>query len=151
MLLGFVFCGVRTAFAQQPASKPDSLTIKSPFKSTESRNNQLKQGYLEADPPGLVKIIEYDPVKNQYILYQKVGNFDFRPPKYLTFAEYLVMKQREDTRVYFKQQADNYAYQSQQEGFIPQIKVRSHTFEQMFGSSDITIRPQGSAEMILAG
>ncbi len=75
----------------------------------------------------------------------------YRPPEYLTFAEYLELRQRENIRVYFKQLADTYAYQSQQEGFIPQIKVRSHTFEQMFGSSDITIRPQGSAEMIMAG
>ncbi|MFB9842215.1 cell surface protein SprA [Mucilaginibacter ginsenosidivorans] len=151
MLLIYAFCGIRTAFAQQPASKPDSLTIRAPFTNTESRNNQLKQGYLQPDPPGLVKTIEYDPVKNQYVLYQRVGSFDYRPPKYLTFSEYLLLKQREGTRVYFKQQADSYAYQSQQEGFIPQIKIRSHTFEQMFGSSDITIRPQGSAEMIMAG
>ena len=32
-----------------------------------------------------------------------------------------------------------------------QINVRSHTFEQIFGSSVISIRPQGSAEMIMAG
>ena len=34
---------------------------------------------------------------------------------------------------------------------FPQIKVRSHTFEQIFGSDIIDIRPQGSAEMIFAG
>ena len=143
-------CGFRNVFAQQPG-KTDTLTIKAPIKTTESRNSQLKEGFLLPDPPNLVKYVEYDPATNQYILYQMVGNLQYRPPQYLTFAEYLSLKQREDIRVYFKQLADNYAYQSQQAGFIPQIKVRSHTFEQMFGSSDITIRPQGSAEMIMAG
>ena len=73
------------------------------------------------DPPNLVKSIVYDPVTNQYILYQMVGNYMYRPPEYLTFAEYLELRQRENIRVYFKQLADTYAYQSQQEGFIPQI------------------------------
>jgi len=112
---------------------------------------QLQQGVLLPDPPNLVKTIEYDAATSQYVLYERVGNFNYRPPRYLTFAEYLALKQRQDQKIYFRQQADNYAYQSQQEGFIPQIKIRSRTFEQMFGSQNITIRPQGSAEMIMSG
>ena len=75
----------------------------------------------------------------------------YHPPRYLTVSEYLYLKQKEDERLYYKQLADNYGYQSQQPGFIPSINVRSHTFEQIFGSSVIAIRPQGSAEMIMAG
>ena len=75
----------------------------------------------------------------------------YRPPQYLTFMEYLRMQQNINQRTYFKQLSDNYAYQSQQPGFIPQIQVRSRTFEQIFGSNTIDIRPQGSAEMIFAG
>lgn len=144
------FCGVRKAFAQQPG-KTDSLTIKAPFDSKESRSNQLKQGLLLPDPPNLVRTIVYDPSTNQYVLYETVGSFQYRPPRYLTFSEYLQLRQRATERVNFQKQADNYAYQSQQEGFIPPIQVRSRTFQQIFGSSDITIRPQGSAEMIMAG
>lgn len=150
-MLSFLFCGIGTALAQQPGSAPDTLTIKAPFNGKESRANQLREGYMLPDPPNLIKTVEYDPKTNQYILYERVGSFLYRPPRYLTFDEYLQLVQRQNARVYFQQQADNYAYQSQQEGFIPQIKVRSHTFEQMFGSSNITIRPQGSAEMIMAG
>ena len=106
---------------------------------------------MSPDPPNLVKTVVYNPATNQYILYQTVGGFDYRPPQYLTFAQYLQLRQKAGERIYFQQLADNYAYQSQQEGFIPSIKVRSRTFEQMFGSSDITIRPQGSAEMIMSG
>jgi cell surface protein SprA len=151
-LLISAFCGLGNAFAQQQSGlKKDSLIIKAPFNSTESRNNQLREGILEADPPNLVRTFEYNAATNQYILYERVGNYLYRPPRYLTFTEYLQLKEREDQRLYFKQLADNYAYQSQQQGFIPSINVRSHTFEQIFGSSNITIRPQGSAEMIMAG
>ncbi|MBS1532937.1 MAG: cell surface protein SprA, partial [Bacteroidetes bacterium] len=147
MLLICAFCGIQGAYAQ----KTDSLSVKTPLNTKETRNNQLKKGELLPDPPNLVKTVVYNPATNQYILYQKVGGFDYRPPQYLTFAEYLQLRQRAGERVYFQQLSDNYAYDSQQPGFIPQIKVRSRTFEQMFGSSDITIRPQGSAEMIMAG
>ncbi|HVV54955.1 MAG TPA: cell surface protein SprA, partial [Mucilaginibacter sp.] len=144
-------CGLGKAFAQQPGASKDTVTITKPFNGSVSRGLQMRQGDILPDPPNLVRTIVYDPATNQYILYEKVGDFLYRPPRYLTFSEYLEMMQRQNERVYFQQLSDNYAYQSQQPGFIPRIKVRSHTFEQMFGSSDITIRPQGSAEMIMAG
>ncbi len=149
LMLAFALCGATFSFAQtQPR---DSLTVKVPIKLYDSRNLMLRKGYLDPDPPGLVTTIEYNAATNQYVLIQRLGNLIYRPPVYLTFAEYLQLQQNINQRSYFKQLSDNYAYQSQQPGFIPQLQVRSHTFEQMFGSNTIDIRPQGSAEMIFAG
>ncbi|AMR34418.1 cell surface protein SprA [Mucilaginibacter sp. PAMC 26640] len=120
-------------------------------KLTQTRNQLARQGIFDFDPPGLVRTIEYDAATNKYVLYERVGNLLYRPPLYLTFDEYLKLQQKGVQREYYRQLADNYAYDSQQPGFIPQIKVRSKTFEQIFGSSNINIRPQGSAEVILAG
>ncbi|WP_462264360.1 T9SS outer membrane translocon Sov/SprA [Mucilaginibacter sp.] len=147
------FCGIRYAFAQKsrPGRNPDSVTVTIPYKGSESRNAQLRKGFLEPDPPNLVRTIQYDAVTNRYILTEKVGNLLYRPVRYLTFDEYLHLTNRQNQRAYYQQLSDNYNYQSQQPGFIPQIKVRSRTFEQIFGSSTIDIRPQGSAQMILAG
>jgi len=114
------FCGLGNAFGQQqPGPKKDSLIIKAPYNGTESRNNQLLQGILEPDPPNLVRSFEYNAATNQYIMYERVGNYLFRPPRYLTIDEYLQLIERENERAYYKQLADNYAYQSQQPGFIP--------------------------------
>ncbi len=146
----FAFCGVDKAFAQAPARK-DSLPVNIPVKGAQSNNLRLREGIFEIDPPNLERTIEYDPITSRYILYERVGNLLYRPPQYLTFDQYLHLKERENERVYFQQLSDNYAYQSQQPGFIPQIKVRSQTFEQVFGGSNIDIRPQGSAEAILSG
>src|ERR1700744_233094 len=130
-LLVSAFCGLGTAFAQQiPGGKKDSLTIKAPYTGIDTRSSQLRSGLFEPDPPNLVRTFEYNPATNQYILYETVGNYLYRPPRYLTVSEYLLLKQREEERTHFKQLADNYAYQSQQAGFIPSINVRSHTFEQ---------------------
>nr|WP_317174035.1 cell surface protein SprA [Mucilaginibacter boryungensis] len=150
MCLILAMGGVKTSFAQFQRGK-DSLRIKVPVTTPNSRNLMSRQGYFDPDPPNLVRTIEYDAATNTYILIQKVGNLMYRPPQYLTFEQYLQLQQSINRRNYFQQLSDNYAYQSQQPGFIPQIQIRSHTFEQIFGSNTIDIRPQGSAEMIFAG
>jgi cell surface protein SprA len=138
----------------QPVPTParvDTGVKLGPISLAEPQSKRQRSGIFFTDPPGLVRTIEYDAATNKYILYERVGNLLYRAPQYLTFGEYLLLQQRGVKREYFKQLADNYAYESQQPGFIPQIKVRSKTFEQIFGSSNINIRPQGSAEVILAG
>ena len=137
---------------QQPVpAKKDSVSIAAPFTYIPSNNELLRQGLFDPDPVNLVRTIVYDPVTNTYILYQTIGNLSYRPPQTLTFLEYLHYKQLEEQKDYFKKQADNYAFQSQQPGFIPQMQVRNATFERIFGSPNIDIRAQGSAEAILTG
>jgi cell surface protein SprA len=146
------FCGIRTAFAQKrPSNSKDSLIISVPYKGQKSKNNKLREGRFEVDPPNLERTIQYDAAANRYVLIEKVGNLLYRAPRYLAFSEFLQLTQQQNRREYFKQLTDNYAYQSQQPGFIPQIKIRSRTFEQIFGSNVIDIRPQGSAQLVFAG
>ncbi|WP_428328664.1 cell surface protein SprA [Mucilaginibacter sp.] len=153
VLLISAFCGIVPALAQQqaPGTKKDSLTVKIPVKNPDSRNYRLRAGIFDADPPNMVRTIEYDAITNRYILYERVGNLLYRPPQYLTFDEYLRFMERANQRSYFQQLSDTYAYQSQQPGFIPVFKVRSQTFDQIFGGSTIDIKPQGSVEAILQG
>jgi hypothetical protein len=80
--------------------------------------------------------IEYDAATNRYILYERVGNlYTARRNTSLLpiFKAYRKSKQRN----YYKQLADNYAYDSQQPGFIPVIKVRSRTFEQILAAKTL--------------
>jgi cell surface protein SprA len=144
--------GIKPLFAQKrPAISKDSLKITVPYRGEKSKNLRLREGRFDADPPNLTRTIEYDASTNRYLLIERVGNLLYRAPRYLTFVEYLQLTQQQNRREYFKQLADNYAYQSQQPGFIPQIKIRSRTFEQIFGSNVIDIRPQGSAQLVFAG
>ncbi|MES2425797.1 MAG: cell surface protein SprA [Bacteroidota bacterium] len=144
------FCGWGKVFAQQTPKK-DSVTVKAPFKRTQSNNALNRQGIFDLVPFGVTRTVEYDALTNQYILYERIGNLLYRPPVYLTFDQYLYLKQREEKRDYFQKLADNYSYAQTQPGFIPQINVHNQTFERIFGSSIIDIRPQGSAEAILSG
>ena len=136
---------------QQPA-KHDTIGVNpSPPPYRPDQNLLNRQGIFDADPPGLTRTFVYDPTANQYVMYEYVGNLLYRPPQVLTFIEYLRLKQQEEQRANFKRLSDNYAYQSSQPGFIPQIQVHSQTFERIFGSPNIDIRPQGSVEAILSG
>ena len=148
-----VFCGIGNLRAQQqtPVGRQDSASVKIPVTVPQSKNFRLREGFFDSDPPNLVRTIEYDAVTNRFILYERVGNLLYHPPQYLTFAQYIAYREKENERNYFQQLADSYAYQSQQPGFIPQIKVRSQTFNQIFGGPDINIKPQGSVEAILSG
>ncbi|TSJ44610.1 cell surface protein SprA [Mucilaginibacter corticis] len=148
------FCGLGHAFAQQaPATTPkkDSVTVKAPFKRNITNNGLNREGIFDPVPFGVTRTVEYDALTNQYILYERIGNLLYRPPVYLTFDQYLYLKQAQEKRDYFQKLADNYSYQQQQPGFIPQINVHNQTFERIFGSSIIDIRPQGSADAILSG
>ena len=111
----------------------------------------MTQGIFDTDPPNLVRTIEYDPLTNMYIMYERVGNLLYRPPQYLTFDEYLQLMIKQNERSYFQKLSNDYAYQSQQPGFIPQIQIHNQTFQQIFGGSNVDIRPQGSAEAIVSG
>lgn len=147
-------CGAgNVVFAQQRPTtlRKDSASVPVLLNYKGSNNQLSRKGILFPDPIDLVRTVEYDPITNKYILYERLGNLLYRPPQYLTFAEYISLKQKEEQRTYFKQLADNYATASLQPGFIPQIKVRNKTFERIFGSPTIDIRPQGSAEAIIAG
>jgi hypothetical protein len=124
------FCGIGNAFAQQvPGAKKDSVKVQIPAKINESKNYRLREGAFFNDPINLVRTFEYDAITNRYIMYERVGNLLYRPPQYLTFDEFLRYKEKENRRNYFKTLSDNYAYASQQPGFIPPIKLRSQTFD----------------------
>jgi cell surface protein SprA len=157
ILIIFAFCGTERSFAQvlpDPTvvtPSKDTLKVQEPYNIQETNNMRLREGVFDQDPPGLVRTIEYDPTTNEYILYERVGNMLYRAPQYLTYMQYLAIKQQETERDYFKTLADQYAYQSQQPGFIPQIKIRSQTFEQIFGGPNIDIKAQGSANATFAG
>lgn len=146
-----LFGGLGNVFAQQKPVKKDSAKVRVPIKAPQSRSKRSREGYFLPDPPNLDRSVEYDPVSNQYVLIERVGNLLLRPPRYISFAEYLRLTQKESIRQNFRSSADQYAYDSQQEGFVPRIKVRGRTFEKIFGSNEISIKPQGSAEMIMAG
>ena len=89
----------------------------------------------------------YDPVKNEYIIYEKVGALDYRPPVHMTPEEYRKYEYARSMREYWQSRISG-TEAGYRTGLIPQIEVGGEAFDKIFGSNVINIVPQGSAELI---
>ena len=142
----------RNANAQnQPASKPDSVKLTYPFKDSPQLELNPKAGIFLHNPSNIQRSVEFDPVSKQYIIREKVGVFQYRPPQFFTIPEYQKYENEQIKQDYWQQLANSHLANAQKPGFIPQIVIDNRSFERIFGSSIIDIRPQGSAELTLSG
>ena len=100
------------------------------------------------NPSNIRTEVEYDPETNQYLFRNKVGDFDYRNPTYMTFDEYQEYELQNSLKNYWKQRSLAASGFDKGEGIIPKIYVGGKFFETIFGNNTIDIRPQGSAELI---
>ncbi|HOO67483.1 MAG TPA: cell surface protein SprA [Bacteroidales bacterium] len=100
-----------------------------------------------SNPSNITTRVEYDGRNRQYIIYQKAGSIDYRPPVYMTPEEYRRYEFNQAMREYWDAtlRGDASGFRS---SLIPQIEVGGETFDRIFGSNVINIVPQGSAELI---
>ncbi|HLN21284.1 MAG TPA: cell surface protein SprA [Bacteroidales bacterium] len=98
-------------------------------------------------PSNIRSSVVYDPVKNEYVIYERVGTFDYRPPIHMNPEEFRKYEYTRSMREYWQSRISG-----EQGGFrstlIPQIEVGGETFDKIFGSNVINIIPQGSAELV---
>ena len=97
-------------------------------------------------PDNIEYTIEYNPETGEYEVVQKIGdNIDFRPRTTMSLDEYLEFNLENNISEFWLQQQQTDAEKSKE--FAPFIKVGGQGFENLFGSNEIEIRPQGSAEL----
>lgn len=98
-------------------------------------------------PSNVKSSVIYDPVKNEYIIYERIGEFNYRTPMHMSPEEFREYEYTRAMREYWQQRISG-----EQGGFksslIPQIEVGGATFDKIFGSNVINIVPQGSAELV---
>ena len=70
---------------------------------------------------------------------------DFRNPTHLTLDEFLEYNIDENLSEFWDEMQDE--IDEEERGFAPKLTVDSEIFETIFGSNEIEIRPQGSAEL----
>ena len=102
--------------------------------------------YLD-NPSNIQSTVIYDPDKNEYIVYQKVGALNYRTPVHLSPEEFRKYEFDRAMRDYWQSRlaGDETGFKS---SLIPQIEVGGQAFDKIFGSNVINIIPQGSAELI---
>ncbi len=99
------------------------------------------------NPSNIKSVVIYNAEKNEYILYQKVGAFDYRPPVHMSPEEFRKYQFNKEMRDYWQSRirGDVSGFKS---NLIPQIEIGGAAFDKIFGSNVINIIPQGSAELI---
>lgn len=139
------------AFAQNTNPSVDSLKVKYPFKDSRTLDLRPKPGLYLPNPANIHRSVDFDPVNKRYIIQDKIGERFYRAPQYLTIEEYQEYENDQIKRNYWRQLADAPFAEAREPGFIPSVIVNNKSFERIFGGSVIDIRPQGSAELTLAG
>ena len=112
-----------------------------PYESTQ------KAPFFLYNPSNIQSTVVYDSEKNEYIIYQKVGAFDYRTPVHMSPEEFRKYQFNKEMRDYWQSRVsgETAGFKS---SLIPQIEIGGATFDKIFGSNVINIVPQGSAELI---
>ncbi|MDO9511390.1 MAG: cell surface protein SprA [Bacteroidales bacterium] len=134
-----------------PYSPPDTIRdLRFPFRDQgnyEPGAEAPQGGMYMKRPSNVQSDVIYDPETNQYVLTDKIGDFNIRPPRYASFKEYQDIDSRRSLRNYWREKSlANKGGQS--DGIIPSIYIGGQAFDMIFGGSTIDIRPSGSAELI---
>ena len=98
-------------------------------------------------PSNLKSSVIYDPGKNEYIIYEKIGAFDYRTPVHMSPEEFRKYEYARAMREYWESRISG-VETGFRSNLIPQIEVGGEAFDKIFGSNVINIIPQGSAELI---
>jgi cell surface protein SprA len=99
------------------------------------------------NPSNIKSSVIYNPEKNEYVIYQKVGSLDYRLPVHMSPEEFRKYEYARAMRDYWQSRisGDESGFRST---LIPQIEIGGAAFDKIFGSNTINIIPQGSAELI---
>lgn len=125
----------------------DSPKVDLPFPSTDQNGPSLNNNdHFNLNLPSNIETqIKYNPKTGMYDIYQKIGDKFYRYPTSMTreqYLDYLNQKAIND-RIFDLNQDEN---QSNKD-LIPALKVGGPGFDNIFGGDQISIRPQGSAEL----
>jgi len=109
--------------------------------------SQQKSPLFLDNPSNIKSNVIYDPEKNEYVIYQKIGSLDYRPPVHMSPEEFRKYEYSRAMRDYWQSRisGDESGFRST---LIPQIEIGGAAFDKIFGSNTINIIPQGSAELI---
>ncbi len=134
--------------ADNYSAPPDTTGEDEPVWPNEDNLNPEEEpsGINVPLPDNINYKVEYNPVTGEYELIQTVGDvFDFRPPTTMTLDEYLNYNMEGNVSKYWQEIKEEEDEASR--GYSKIVKVGGKAFEGIFGSNEIEIRPQGSAEL----
>ena len=149
ILLTLLFCDLQAHAQTQDENTSDSTIIDLPLPhgGEDSYNPIENPGGISLDWPININYgVVYDPITGQYIVQQTIGDtLEFRPSSLFSLEEYLNYDMEGNLSEFWDdlQGEDDEANRA----FAPKLEIDSELFEMLFGTNEIEIIPQGSAEL----
>ena len=114
-------------------------------------NDTIPNPFDLQDPSAVEKNVEYDPETGRYIVTEKIGDDNFRPPTYMTFEEYMEYSRRQQEREYFRRLSGVSTEGGGSSALDPiaKIDVEDSLIDRLFGGNTVDIRPQGGIDLTL--
>ena len=137
------------AYNANPIDSPIT-DLKSPIPPEDNNplNKKPRSPFSGRSPQNKTQEIVYDPITNTYSLQNKIGSLKDGPSTSLSLDEYLDYDMEKAMKKYWRERAGATAGRESSSGVIPQLRVPSEIFENIFGSNLIEIRGSGSVELI---
>lgn len=149
MIVSLIFWGYQ-AHAKDLKVYIDTPEVQLPYPIEEhvDPTSNAQQSFDLGLPSNVTTTVEFDPATGSYIFKETIGeNIYYRPPSMMTLEEYLKYMQQKEMQEYWKERIAKSNEKNSSQSLIPPIKIDSDAFRNIFGSDEISIRPQGSVEL----
>ncbi len=149
----FMTYGLASAKQNNPYSalNPPPDTSSAGLRYSFSDEPVYSSGYQESPlylskPSNVTTQVEYDPVSKRYIVSEKIGDMDYKPPISMSADEYNDYHKRELVNQYWVQKRNEESGMGP--SFMRDIRFGGEAMKTVFGTDAINIKPRGSAELI---
>lgn len=132
--------------------KQDELELKYPIHDRQGDHVTDKEDnpFNIENSDAVKKQVEYDPETNTYIITEKVGDRDIKPPIYMTFEEYRAYEKKETLKDYWEERSNSLSL-VENKNAIPTLVQENKGFEKTFGGLSVDIKPSGNVDLTLGG
>ena len=150
-ILALLFLSVFASCLELNAQTSDTTQLRYPIPQDDGNpyNQDInKSGFYLNEPSNVTREIVYDPVTNQYLFYNKIGDFMYRDPYTMSQEQYVKYRNNKSINDYWKERREAGSTSSDKGNqLIPTIYVGGKAFDKIFGSNTIDIKLQGSADV----
>ena len=98
-------------------------------------------------PSNVTYEVDYDPVTNRYLVYEKVGDRRLGVPRQMTSEEFTNYRLEQSMRDYWREKQSGDAGDQAGSGILPKINLGGEGFDRIFGNNTIEIIPQGNVDL----
>jgi len=154
-------------FGESALVQADTIPLQD--RDTDSVTNDAPENPFDLnDPPAIVTEVTYDPESGYYIITEKIGDTNYRPPTYMTFDEYMEWSANSQETSYQQELSDKASFFDKLtiggvdadtnldlDDPVGRYKeaIRTSLINRLFGGADldpkkmVDIRPQGNIDL----